>query len=721
MKTLFHFPSAVLLAALFFVAPSWVHVAHSEETAEAGDESIYEWVIESHSFPNEELVSGFTSEERGELRAPRPPAEDADAGEWVEFIRRSHSVVAHYLESLGFALPEGALVVYDPDTSTLVARLPRMTQWSIALLARNYFQDSVAANVRLELAVVEASAGRIRGAMESATETRDHTEILAGLKQAAGRNEARVVAAGSAITRSGLPLRLIEQDGVIAPAADQGFVVNLSTGLIDLDMIGVSGGTIWEIDPVIGANRESVDLNISLMHHHAPPEKRSIVVVKPKQGEVSANVYESYSAELRARATVIDGETALIGAWHPFFAPGVEKDSEVMRAAFLRQTIVNVMPLANEVLLARLEELGDEVASVPEGPLDFGKVAEEVPEGMIVRRYHVPPDLLTSAHGDAGMGVDPFAAAPAREPRFTIQATAKDLLASLGIAFPEGSSANYIPNTHVLVMRNTPENIRHFEALISSSLRSDPTDVRCKVHVVKAPAERLLAFAEEARGLADHSVLLKELMGEEGVEIEASGMLLTRSGLPAQLNTGRNGSVLDEVWTRERVALRQAMAAAAGSGGAAEGGDAEKETDAGGGGTVDVEASNELFADPILGASFAADFRGMSLGIEPVITASRRVIDVNFGLQMDAVLPEFEIANGREEGWMVLDGPAAPLGRRELRCQVSLLNGAVQMLGMWGVNEAAAGGDGEHSALAIFVRLDAISHREPFGKIEETP
>jgi len=50
------------------------------------------------------------------------PGEDATEEEVQDFIKKSNSAVSHYLEQEGFALPEGVLVLYDPESNTLTAR-----------------------------------------------------------------------------------------------------------------------------------------------------------------------------------------------------------------------------------------------------------------------------------------------------------------------------------------------------------------------------------------------------------------------------------------------------------------------------------------------------------------------------------------------------------------------------------------------------------------------
>jgi hypothetical protein len=500
----------------------------------AGDKpDPYEWVIESYSLPDSALADGFTSPERGELRAPAMPADGATDEEIGRFLRRSHSIAAHYLETVGLALPKGALLAFDPESGTLAARAPRITQSSLAFYAASCQQGTPSILV-LEPVIVEAPGQAVRELLRRAGKQVDHRDLLDELEGAAGGGGARVVASGKAETRSGLVVRLVQADDLLAPA---GFALVGGAELVEYEMEQFSGGTIWEIDPTVSQDHRKIDLTISLQHHYAPLARKARPVGSARNLEVLATVTEAHKAEVELSTMMSAGTSRLVAAWPPAWRPGAERDEDVMQAAFITAEAVRVMPLREPRLSAMLEKFGGAVEPVPAGRPEFASVAEEIPDGMIVRRYIAPPDVFAS---DPSAAVDdPFSAPSGNEPRFTVRATVKDLLAAMGVPFPAGSSANYLPATSTLVVRNTPEAIELVESILDSSLRREPKLVEVTVQVVSGPEARLRALSGEVRGLPDHTQQWEALLKSGEARVLACTRLSTRSGLLAKARVGR--------------------------------------------------------------------------------------------------------------------------------------------------------------------------------------
>jgi general secretion pathway protein D len=95
---------------------------------------------------------------------------------------------------------------------------------------------------------------------------------------------------------------------------------------------------------------------------------------------------------------------------------------------------------------------------------------------LYTRTFRVPPDFLSSAVGDGGGGNDvvddPFATGgegggTSLKPR----QSAKEILGSHGITFPEGASAFFNPRTSTLVARNTQNNMELIEVLVQELLK----------------------------------------------------------------------------------------------------------------------------------------------------------------------------------------------------------------------------------------------------------
>lgn len=122
-------------------------------------------------------------------------------------------------------------------------------------------------------------------------------------------------------------------------------------------------------------------------------------------------------------------------------------------------------------------------------------------EGMITRRYPVPPGFISS--GNQGVGSadainDPFATPSASgSSGLTLKRiTAEEFLEQSGVVFPPGASANYIPTTSTLVVTNNVDQHATVENLIQISKDSGSKMVKVNVKMVSIENENL-----EASGL----------------------------------------------------------------------------------------------------------------------------------------------------------------------------------------------------------------------------
>ena len=98
---------------------------------------------------------------------------------------------------------------------------------------------------------------------------------------------------------------------------------------------------------------------------------------------------------------------------------------------------------------------------------------------FLTRTFRVPPDFLTTSSLNAqGESEDPFADEKDREGSLLAKkVTAKDRLISLGVAFPEGSSATYLGSTGSLTVRNTATNLDYVAAVVDKLAETEPVQV----------------------------------------------------------------------------------------------------------------------------------------------------------------------------------------------------------------------------------------------------
>ncbi len=198
-----------------------------------------------------------------------------------------------------------------------------------------------------------------------------------------------------------------------------------------------------------------------------------------------------------------------------------------MQAAFLRAQIVYLLPSPQPRLEQILIQHGE--ALEPVDKQQASASADQMPAGMIEKRFRVPRDFLpwfgNQKKGVSSTGVsdDPFAANASPPDDVSPQSlssrirviSAEDGFREQGIPFPKGSSATFIRNTREIVVRNLPENVELVEAFTDSILCCRfPNAVQTTVHIIEADAVLLRRLERESALLADHSAIWKALDDE---------------------------------------------------------------------------------------------------------------------------------------------------------------------------------------------------------------
>jgi len=116
----------------------------------------------------------------------------------------------------------------------------------------------------------------------------------------------------------------------------------------------------------------------------------------------------------------------------------------------------------------------------------------ELTDTLEQREFKVPPGFITGT----GASDDPtvFAGRGADEtsgPRLAARQNAKDFLESQGVEFPPGASANFIPGSSRLVVRNTASNLDLIESLVDAAMGEQPTQVEIEAKFVEVSQNNL--------------------------------------------------------------------------------------------------------------------------------------------------------------------------------------------------------------------------------------
>lgn len=640
----------------------------------------YEWVVETYSFPAHELVQGFASEERGSLTAPKFPEGDLTEDGTIDFLRKSHSIVTHYLKKQGLALPEGTVVVFDPESLSLAARAPRITQQSIHFTSAAY-RAGVPTFLELNTVLLEGEAATIRGQLALAGETPDHSGILQRLEAAVPAGTVSILKRNRIEARSGQRAKIDETREIVAPSN----LAMAPDGMVLYDTESHREGTIWEMDPVVGGDEKMIDLNLSLRHHFAPSARRFVPFARTGEATLSSVALEPSTASATSQFTLANSTTKMVGVWKPQSVVGAPGAPDRLQAGFISADIVEVLPLPNLKLAEILTKHANAVAPIPEGRPVFDKVAEEIPEGMIVRRFRIPPTFLTNTADNRSGPADPFASMPAggavAEPTFTVRATAKDILASYGIPFPEGSSANFLPETSTLVVRNTPENISLVEAIVMSIRGGGQTGIGITAYFVEGSAETIRAAVAASRRLANHVGAWQSLAENPAIRHLGSYWVESRSGQRSQLK-----AVTEFHFP---------------SGNGVETGP-EK----------DEKEKPEDGQEPVgtLYGTFDVSEIGTSIEIDSVLGGDGNTIELNYAISYDYADPStgaVPVAAGAD-GAIQLDGPTTQLHRATLSGISTVRDGMVRLVGFWRP-EGTPRFEQQDLLQAVFMKVDILA------------
>lgn len=97
-----------------------------------------------------------------------------------------------------------------------------------------------------------------------------------------------------------------------------------------------------ELDPVIGPDGITVDLNLTLGYDHAPPTTRhEPMVADDKVFRFQPPGLEFHRTKLATAVTLHKGQRRLLGIWKPTGLPEFE-NADVMQAAFMKVDIVEL-------------------------------------------------------------------------------------------------------------------------------------------------------------------------------------------------------------------------------------------------------------------------------------------------------------------------------------------------------------------------------------------
>lgn len=99
-------------------------------------------------------------------------------------------------------------------------------------------------------------------------------------------------------------------------------------------------GTIFEVDPVLGADNSTIDVSFHFEHHTAPPEQEMAQIRLPdSENNIDFPLPVFHAKKITTQTTMHSGSTKIIGVYRPTGKPEYQKE-DVMEIVFLKGIVV---------------------------------------------------------------------------------------------------------------------------------------------------------------------------------------------------------------------------------------------------------------------------------------------------------------------------------------------------------------------------------------------
>jgi hypothetical protein len=267
-----------------------------------------------------------------------------------------------------------------------------------------------------------------------------------------------------------------------------------------------NAGSLLEFEPTVGVDMQHIEVSLAHHLHSAAPQihrSRFTAAASEKTSELPLTNFQ--------HCRTITGLTLQNGRQRLFSIqqPPAQESGDALWFTFVRADIA----LQHMPPRPRAPE---PIASPPPAPSD--------PNELEVHFYRVPPDFLGS------------------EPK----KTAKEILQEVGITFPKGSSATFIPASSQLVVKNTRANLDLVDAYVDDTCRQPIRSVEITSNVIEAPGPVLRSIALRAAKLGNHESLLVSLLAMPEVKKLDLSHIEGKGGNRFTTTSGRQITYLDK-------------------------------------------------------------------------------------------------------------------------------------------------------------------------------
>lgn len=352
------------------------------------------------------------------------------------------------------------------------------------------------------LHTVQAPAPFLRALAAKATAASDHAALWREIEAAAARGEASFIDSHTLEAQSGHKAEVSAARECACPTSFD----SDDKGRPAVEFETHATGSRLSLEPVISADAHSITVAVDYELSTAPPEQRQQAFHAPAtEKDFEFPLTDFHAAHLQTGFTLADGGTRLLTLWKP----SVQAAGEVLWATFLHGDVVGQITQPKE----------------PPIPIS-GTVPLPDENEWISKAFRVPPDL------------------------FKGHKTAQQILEEVGIVFPHGASARFIPKGNWMIVRHQRKSVEMAEAYLGPcGLSTLPQTLVFTTHVVQAPGALIRGVMSEVSTLCDHRPQMDRLLASPEVRHLGTSHIETRSGFSASSEAALEHTALTRLGT----------------------------------------------------------------------------------------------------------------------------------------------------------------------------
>lgn len=247
------------------------------------------------------------------------------------------------MESWGITFGPGASAIGgNQGGSQLIVRQTR-DQMELVEALIEQMTSSQPKDLAFRIEIFEMPASHALKLQQSTEGTSDHRGEWEATLKLMGERKARFVDSAYILARSGQRSKVSAVEEVFFYLAsappDQETKNKFYPGFEQRDV-----GIILEVDPVLQADEETVQVSVNLEYHSAPPTRRE-ESLKASGDSVGTPIF--HAKTIQSEVTIRDGQARLIGAWKPTGDPRFEKD-DVRHLIFLKADLQPLIQIKKE-------------------------------------------------------------------------------------------------------------------------------------------------------------------------------------------------------------------------------------------------------------------------------------------------------------------------------------------------------------------------------------